>query len=835
MALDGIRMPDGCYADGTWELSVHVTDLGRDVTLRVTGEIHIGGVMLRLVEKLDVKKDWSDHALWWEKKKTWLLKTHWTLDKYGIQADAKLQFTPQHKLLRLQLPNMKYVKVKVNFSDRVFKAVSDICKTFNIRHPEELSLLRKPRDPSKKKKKKLDDQCEDDTFELEGPLITPGSGTDILYIGPVKEEPRERRETGRTSSTAFSHCKKTNREGFPCTSSGFARSRRGREQAGLGPSANSRLLFPSLVGNIYSSPGLYSKTMTPTYDAHDGSPLSPTSAWFGDSALSEGNPGILAVSQPVTSPESLAKMYKPQTLLDKAKINQGWLDSSRSLMEQEVKENEALLLRFKYYSFFDLNPKLYEQSKWAILLEEIECTEEEMMMFAALQYHINKLSIMSSENHLNHSDKDVDEVDAALSDLEITLEGGKTSTILGDITSIPELADYVKVFKPKKLTLKGYKPYWCTFKDTSISCYKSKEESNGTPAHQMNLRGCEVTPDVNISGQKFNIKLLIPVAEGMNEIWLRCDNETQYASWMAACRLASKGKTMADSSYGMEVQNILSFLKMQHLNPDPQLIPEQINTDINPECLVSPRYLKKYKNKQVGTAGGLAGLDAHPGVGWCLTRRGLDVLDVLTHWDARGGTEGCGLDPAPGDGTQHRDSAMCCVKCTDTAGNLQLEIHLKLVDVYFKHILGMITARILEAHQNVAQMSLIEAKMRFIQAWQSLPEFGITHFNARFQGGKKDELIGIAYNRLIRMDAGTGDAVKTWRFSNMKQWNVNWEIKMVTVEFADEVRVSFICTEVDCKVVHEFIGGYIFLSTRAKDQNESLDEEMFYKLTSGWV
>lgn len=80
---------------------------------------------------IDVKKDWSDHALWWEKKRTWLLKTHWTLDKYGIQADAKLEFTPQHKLLRLQLPNMKYVKVKVNFSDRVFKAVSDICKTFS--------------------------------------------------------------------------------------------------------------------------------------------------------------------------------------------------------------------------------------------------------------------------------------------------------------------------------------------------------------------------------------------------------------------------------------------------------------------------------------------------------------------------------------------------------------------------------------------------------------------------------------------------------------------------------------------------------------------------------
>lgn len=35
-----------------------------------------------------------------------------------------------------------------------------------------------------------------------------------------------------------------------------------------------------------------------------------------------------------------------------------WLDSSRSLMEQDVKENEVLLLKFKYHSFFDLNPKV---------------------------------------------------------------------------------------------------------------------------------------------------------------------------------------------------------------------------------------------------------------------------------------------------------------------------------------------------------------------------------------------------------------------------------------------------------------------------------------------
>lgn len=39
-----------------------------------------------------------------------------------------------------------------------------------------------------------------------------------------------------------------------------------------------------------------------------------------------------------------------------------------------------------------------------------------------------------------------------------------------------------------------------------------------------------------------------------------------------------------------------------------------------------------------------------------------------------------------------------------------------------------LTARILEAQQNIAKLSLMEAKLRFIQAWQSLPEFGINYY-----------------------------------------------------------------------------------------------------------
>lgn len=76
--------------------------------------------------------------------------------------------------------------------------------------------------------------------------------------------------------------------------------------------------------------------------------------------------------------------------------------------------------------------------------------------------------------------------------------------------------------------------------------------------------------------------------------------ETQYAKWKAACILASKGKTMAYSSYKSEVRNIQSFLQMKSLAPPPgQAAPDLDAMEMNAECFVSPRYAKKHKTKQV--------------------------------------------------------------------------------------------------------------------------------------------------------------------------------------------------------------------------------------------
>ena len=84
------------------------------------------------------------------------------------------------------------------------------------------------------------------------------------------------------------------------------------------------------------------------------------------------------------------------------------------------------------------------------------------------------------------------------------------------------------------------------------------------------------------------------------------------------------------------------------------------------------------------------------------------------------------------------------------------------------YIFLQLRQKILEAHANVKDLNLLEAKMNFIKAWQSLPDFGVSLFVVRFHGEKRDELLGIAYNRIMRMSLQTGDHLKTWRYNTIK-------------------------------------------------------------------
>ena len=237
--------------------------------------------------------------------------------------------------------------------------------------------------------------------------------------------------------------------------------------------------------------------------------------------------------------------------------------------------------------------------------------------------------------------------------------------------------------------------------------------------------------------------------------------EQQYASWLAASRLAAKGKTLADSSYDAEVNSIKAFLSMQSPASSPAINPNSI--EIIAEEYVAPRFARRKNSRQL-------------------------------------------------------------------------------------------RQKILESHANVKDLNLLESKMNFVRAWQSLPEYGVSLFVVRFHGEKKEELLGVSSNRIMRMTLPEGNHIKTWRYSTMKAWNVNWETRHMMIQFEDDknvifqvralkkisiqlykVLINFQCLSADCKVIHEFIGGYIFLSMRSKESNQQLNEELFHKLTGGWV
>lgn len=60
-----------------------------------------------------------------------------------------------------------------------------------------------------------------------------------------------------------------------------------------------------------------------------------------------------------------------------------------------------------------------------------------------------------------------------------------------------------------------------------------------------------------------------------------------------------------------------------------------------------------------------------------------------------------------------------------------------------------------------------------------------------------------------------------------------FEPPQMAIEFEGNVNIAFGCVTADCKIVHEFIGGYIFMSTRSREKSDTLNEELFHKLTGG--
>ena len=61
-------------------------------------------------------------------------------------SDARLEFSPVHRYLTVELPDKHRYQVRINFAVMTFFTVAEICSELNIRHYEELSLIKSPDD-----------------------------------------------------------------------------------------------------------------------------------------------------------------------------------------------------------------------------------------------------------------------------------------------------------------------------------------------------------------------------------------------------------------------------------------------------------------------------------------------------------------------------------------------------------------------------------------------------------------------------------------------------------------------------------------------------------------
>ena len=218
----------------------------------------------------------------------------------------------------------------------------------------------------------------------------------------------------------------------------------------------------------------------------------------------------------------------------------------------------------------------------------------------------NQVARKENAEYDNNSEEEGDDIDAALSKLEKTLEQVATSSNghhqaaesqqsssndneekkieklqslesdkheAATTTSVrTELAENLLLMKQQKFTtFRKFKTYYFVLDSGhSLSYFKSSDEAaHGRPVEKLALKACELVPDVNVAAGKFGINVKVPSSVcGMLELCLRCPGPESYANWMSAIKLAARAKSMLLSledatTYANEVKSILNLLNMQ--------------------------------------------------------------------------------------------------------------------------------------------------------------------------------------------------------------------------------------------------------------------------------
>nr|CDS20537.1 unc 112 protein [Echinococcus granulosus] len=952
----------GHYVDGSWLLSVRIDSLNVDREMRVKGDWSIGRVLVGLIEGLAhpqklaceasdislspgiINSGWSDFALWWPLKNRWILQTHASLDQYGLQADARLHFIRVHGRLRVQLPDLQTrVFCDVNFTEPVFRLVILICKHLGIAHPEELSLQYPDFDrfciPVHGK---MPSVWNEQWSTL--PASARRSFKKLAFTSPSKTDLRQK----RPASCILSPTDQTDKPARNVITNNQTMLRRpqvyGPPRVRNRPISGNSPLSPTRPDSVYLSQSLC------------GAPLSKLEICDDPSLISSPQ---MPLSEALTS----GSIQRQCGFFARARFSNVWLELGRSLMEQgiypatlnlddtldsatinpetEGKENGVngvetdtipmLRLRFKYNAFYDLTLKnsavrinqLFEQARWSVVSETIECTNEEAALFAALQLQLRQISsssdpqsssreprsfsisgeIVEVNGHsrsispplsqpvrrpsssfgsdafisrpANPSVQDLDhEIDLLLDDLTTTclqqdrsnlIRGGPSSTHHfprrfstpyrprwernsrnggGVEVSLPELAAYLKVCKPRAFGIKTYRRFYVVLKKTSLLIFKTQEDCQNSqlPVDSVCLLGCESWPDLSPTSDRYALRIFTPllkqalplssalradsgVVDGggmgdsdsvslttrlkrrasllsltslgglnavcgravsrasglLNELILRLPDEAHYIEWAAAVRLA--GSLSLGCSGAATPETVRRLFEAEKRATTSLL---QLLTPL-PTKITS---LRTDSKNPVGAAERL----------WLLQN-----ISIILPYRLAG-------EQAGGGGTTQSKASEPIVPTTGALSPAKEEANERLV----RHIMDI--------RGRLTEMSAMEVKLQYIGHWQQLTGNGVIYFVARFETSvpvatalglpadtpdqayrtlsfhsshihptsrqvtisfsRRDEVVGIGNGRVARHDPTTGEIHAAWRLEVIQGWNVNRELNELVLMLA---------------------------------------------------
>ncbi|KAH7641221.1 fermitin-like protein 2 [Dermatophagoides farinae] len=786
--------------DRTWPLKIRVyygniehKNDDDDVLIRVRGDYSIGNLMALIGQQIGAQHDWSDYALWWPTKKRWLKNCRMTMDQVDVCANTILEFRQMHQTLRIQFPDLNIQELKIDFSVNVLQAVAKLCQIINISHPEEWSFAR----PLTNHELKRNDHH--------------NHHNRYLQASPLQRFP--------STTTTLSRYKTTT------------------------------------TNNNNNNNNIYSNTMMMMNHSSNGSLLSQKSSTTissnGSSSMNDSNHSLtksfsITINNNSNNSRDTVPLLlpHPKSSIQKARLNSAWLNASISLFEQDVCENDLLLLKVKYFTFYDLKSSeltrinyLYENLKWNILQEQISCTEDEMYTLAGIMLQVSYCSgengrgkqidnrLLSTppppsmhnnnsnghhHHHHNHHHQSKMNGNGYHNHNNNNNNNNNGNGLNGSISSSTSTSNDIDEVDCALETL-----------EKELQTFSIVEKSNSGGGG-----GGIVTRMVGS-------KIQIPILE--DKLKISCQKMKNSTSTLARIKSTISGN---DRTYYTIFRDTTLYayrpqdFDHDSMNPtkEPEIVLNMNICEVNPDVLASQqRYCFQI-------------IDSSKSRCYYYVKCQSELQYAKWFAACKQASQGHTMAHSSYDEQVHNTLKLLQIQSKFSKTKNVNKQELKSLDVDPSQFIAprflkrkskeQILARIKLAHEISNTNTLIEAQMNFIKTCQTLKDYGITMFVVRFHKSKKEDLLGAMPDKLVLIDVNNGTLRKTWRYKTMINWNINWEVKRMSINFRDET-LEFECISADCKVIHEFIGGYIYMSMRG-NQIDSFDEEQFLKLTGGW-